>query len=338
MIYLSGIQPSGTLHLGNYIGAVMQWREQVKLLSKTDEAMFMIVDLHSLTTKRDVKEFPTHIFNLIATYIACGLVQKNTTLFVQSDVQEHTELAWFFSTITPLGVLKRMTQFKDKSGKMSEDSDVVNGGLLFYPCLMAADILLYDADFIPVGEDQIQHIEFTRDTANRFHERYKSEIFKLPKAKIQEEGARIMSLSDGTKKMSKSTGTENDLIFITDSDDEIAKKIKRAKTDSESTIFYNKEKRPEVSNLLTIMSTLSRKTIAQIESEYSSAGTKVFKDNLTQVIINEIAPIREEIFKLQNDKDFIYKTISQGGQSAQEKASAKMQQVKEVIGLLKYGS
>ena len=203
MIYLSGIQPSGTLHLGNYIGAVMQWKDKVQELSVIDEAMFMIVDSHSLTTKRDVIEFPNHIFNLIATYIACNLIQKNTTLFVQSDVQEHTALAWVFSTITPLGVLKRMTQFKDKSGKMSEESDVVNGGLLFYPCLMAADILLYDADFIPVGEDQIQHIEFTRDTANRFHERYKSEVFKLPKAQIQKEGARIMSLSDGTKKMSK---------------------------------------------------------------------------------------------------------------------------------------
>ena len=333
-IILSGIQPSGSaLHLGNYIGAILNWKKIVSNLQPDDKCLFMIADLHTLTSKHNAGEMMENIKNLLATYMACGIVPDDKiNFFIQSQIPAHCELSWILSTITPLGQLERMTQFKDKSSKLGREE--VNAGLLYYPVLMVADILLYRTNYVPVGEDQTQHLEFTRDIVQKFNNVYKrDDIFVMPKAMIDKTSKRIMSLGDGTKKMSKSTGEDKDRIFLTDSNDQIAKKIKSAKTDSIKGIFSSPE-RPEVSNLINIFSAISGKTVEDIGNEYSSKDTKTFKEDLAEIVINEISPIREKIAKYSNEMEYIAKIVAKGNETANAAANLTLSKVKKAVGIL----
>ena len=335
---LSGIQPScQTLHIGNYIGAILNWKKNIKILSSNDRCYFMLADLHAMTSMRDGNELRKNIKNLIATYIACGIhPSDNVIFFQQSKIPAHCELCWILSTITPLGQLERMTQFKDKASKFGTEE--VNAGLLYYPVLMVADIILYKANLVPVGEDQTQHIEFTRDIVQKFINIYgngeNDDLFVLPEAMIDKTSKRIMSLGDGTKKMSKSVGEEKDKIFLSDTDDQIAKKIKVAKTDSIMGIYYDKENRPEVSNLINIFSAISGRSVEDISDEYRSKNTKAFKDDLTQILINELYPIREKQIELLKDENYLNKIIENGNQIASEVANKTLTEVKRIVGLL----
>ena len=337
-IFLSGIQPSSqTLQLGNYIGAILNWKKTVNNLKKEDRCYFMLPDLHAMTTVKSRDMLHDNIKKLIATYIACGIEPNdNVVFFQQSKVPAHCELCWILSTITPVGQLERMTQFKDKKNKLSLDE--VNAGLLYYPILMAADIILYKANFVPVGEDQKQHVEFTRDIVQKFINIYgngeKNDLFVLPEAMIDKTSKRIMSLGDGTKKMSKSVGEDKDKIFLTDTDEQIAKKIKTAKTDSIMGIYYDKENRPEVSNLINIFSALTNRTVEDISNEYREKNTKSFKDDLTQLLINEIKPIREKQNQLLKNDAYLEEIITKGNKIANDVANDTLIKVKKAVGLL----
>ena len=337
-IILSGIQPSSqTVQLGNYIGAILNWKKTVSNLKKEDRCYFMLPDLHAMTTVKSRDVLHDNIKKLIATYIACGIEPNdNVVFFQQSKIPAHCELCWILSTITPVGQLERMTQFKDKKNKLSLDE--VNAGLLYYPILMAADIILYKANFVPVGEDQKQHVEFTRDIVQKFINIYgngeKNDLFVLPEAMIDKTGKRIMSLGDGTKKMSKSVGEDKDKIFLTDTDEQIAKKIKTAKTDSIMGIYYDKENRPEVSNLINIFSALTNRTVEDISNEYREKNTKSFKDDLTQLLINEIKPIREKQNQLLKNDAYLEEIITKGNKIANDVANDTLIKVKKAVGLL----
>ena len=341
-VILSGIQPSSSsLQLGNYIGAILNWKKVVKNLKKDDFCYFMLADLHSLTSNKDPQCLAENTKKLMATYIACGIEpKKNVIFFKQSMVPAHCELCWILSTITPLGQLERMTQFKDKKAKFGEKgAENINSGLLYYPILMIADIILYKANLVPVGEDQTQHIELTRDIVQRFINIYgngeNDDIFTIPEGMIGNTSKRIMSLGDGNKKMSKSTGEAKDTIFLSDTNDEIAKKIKTAKTDSIVGIYYDKEKRPEVSNLINIYSSLSGVSIADINNKYNyEKSTKAFKDDLTQIIINEIEPIRTKQNEILKDKTYLDKILEEGNKRANQVANNTLVKVKKAVGLL----
>ena len=337
-VILSGIQPSSSsLHLGNYIGSILKWKKVVENLSPNDECFFMIVDLHALTSSKNAENLRKNIKSLLATYLACGITpNERVVFFQQSKIPAHCELCWILSTITPLGQLERMTQFKDKKNKFGMDGlDNVNAGLLYYPVLMAADIMLYKANFVPVGEDQKQHIELTRDIIQKFNNIYGDEgIFTMPDGMIDDTSKRIMSLSDGNKKMSKSFGDSKDTIFLSDEDDDIAKKIKTAKTDSIMGIYYDKKNRPEVSNLINIFSAISGKSVENISNEYKNQSTKVFKDDLTQLLIKEIAPIRETHIELLKDEKRLFNILNYGNKIANEKANATLLRVKKAVGLI----
>lgn len=337
-VILSGIQPSSArLHLGNYIGAILKWKDVVKTLNKNDKCYFMLADLHAMTSNKNQKDLIENTKRLIATYIACGLQPSdNVIFFKQSMISAHCELCWILSTITPLGQLERMTQFKDKKGKLSMDQ--INSGLLYYPILMIADIILYKANFVPVGADQKQHIELTRDIVDKFISIYgngeNDDIFIKPEPMIDETSKRIMSFGDGTKKMSKSVGEEKDKIFLDDTDELIAKKIKTAKTDSIVGIYYDKENRPEVSNLINIYSAITKKSVEEISEEYKTKNTKSFKDDLTEILINEISPIREKQKELLKNESYLMKIIEEGNKKAEEVANDTLIKVKKAVGLL----
>ena len=333
-LLLTGIQPSGTLHLGNYIGALLNCKNNVEKFKKDGEVLFFVADLHSLTSKKDPELVKKATMDLIATYLASGInVADNCNFFIQSQVPQHCELNWIFTTICPLGLLERMTQFKDKKGKLSVEE--INTGLLCYPILMAADILLYSATDVAVGEDQLQHMEFTRDIAQKFMHVYNCpDLFVLPQGLIGKENKRIMSLGDATKKMSKSVGEEKDRILLTDSDDEIAKKIKVAKTDAIMGIYYDKENRPEVSNLLNIMSSITHKSVEELSEKYKNTGTKVFKDDLTQVLIDELSGFREKFNEYRKDEENLLTILEKGREVASEKASKKMAEIRKIVGLI----
>ncbi len=335
-VIFSGIQPSGSaLHLGNYIGAILNWKKIIENLKDEDKCYFMIADLHTLTSNKDPKALRNNTKRLLATYLACGIIpSERIAFFEQSKVPAHCELCWILSTVCPLGQLMRMTQFKDKKGKLGVEQ--VNAGLLYYPILMAADILLYRSNFVPVGEDQIQHLEFAKDIVQKFNNAYNvNDVFTISTAVIDSNSKRIMSLGDGTKKMSKSVGTDNDKIYLTDSNDEIIKKVKLAKTDSIKGIVYNKEKRPEVSNLITIYSVLSGKSIEEVCAMYENKGTKDFKDDLIEVIINTIVPIREIVNKiLEKEEDKLDEIIEKGNKIANSVANETLIKVKKAVGLL----
>lgn len=326
-IYFSGIQPSGSLHLGNYLGAIKQW-SNIQKNEPNNEFIFCVVDLHAITVRQDVLTLKNRIKELAALYLSCGVNTENAHIFVQSENFNHSYLAWLFDCITPQGWLNRMTQYKDKSEKQR---DGVTMGLYNYPVLMAADILLYDTDIVPVGEDQIQHVELTRDIADKFNKNYK-EIFTLPKAKINKNTARIMSLQNPNSKMSKSDADPQGTINILDSKDDIFNKLKKAVTDSGSDIRFHADK-PAISNLLSIYSELTGKNVADIEHDYVGKNYSQFKNDLAEVTVNYLSPIQDKFKELMDNGDVLNNVLDDGRDFAIDKSSKKVKLVVEAMGL-----
>ena len=325
-VMLSGIQPSGDLHLGNYLGAVKNWAE----LPEQFDCFYFMADLHTLTVRQDPKELRRRSTAQLAQYIACGLDPEKNTLFLQSHVHEHAELGWILNCYTMFGELSRMTQFKDKSAK---HTDNINGGLFTYPALMAADILLYQADFVPVGEDQKQHCELTRDIAIRFNNLY-GETFKVPEPYIPKVGARIMSLSNPASKMSKSD--PQGCVFLMDKPEELARKFKRAVTDSdtERCVRFDPENKPGVANLMQIYSSVTGKRFDEIEAEFDGKGYGVFKPAVGEAVIETLRPIREEAERMIADKAYLQQVYTDGAQKAGFVARKTLRKVYKKIGLV----
>lgn len=320
----SGIQPSGILTLGNYLGAMKHFVP----LQEEYNCYYCIVDQHAITVPQEPAVLKQNIRRLAALYLAVGLDPNKVTLFIQSEVPAHSKLGWIMLCTSYLGELERMTQFKDKSDGRGES---IPGGLLAYPPLMAADILLYDTDFVPVGEDQKQHLELTRDLANRFNSRY-GEVFKIPEVRLPETGARIMSLQEGTKKMSKSDSNQGGFISMLDDADTITKKIKRAQTDSDSNVRYDKEAKPAVSNLMTIYSLCAGKTLKEIEQMYEGKGYGAFKTDLAEVVVETLRPIQERYEQLFHSSE-LDDILSDGARKANEAANRMLHKVESVMGM-----
>ena len=324
----SGMQPSAnSLHVGNYIGALMQWKE----LQSTHDAIFCIVDLHAITVPQDPELLRKNTRRTAAQYIAAGIDPTASTLFVQSHVAAHPELAWVLNTITGFGEASRMTQFKDKSQKQGSDSASV--GLFAYPVLMAADILLYDAVVVPVGDDQRQHVELTRDLANRFNSRF-GETFVIPEAMILKETARIYDLQEPTNKMSKSAATESGIIWLLDDPKVTAKKIKSAVTDDDREVRFDRQNKPGVSNLLTIYSVLSGQTIEALEQEYAGHGYGDLKKDLAEIAVETFAPVRARTLELLDDPAELDRVLAGNADRDAEIADATLAKVYDRIGLL----
>jgi tryptophanyl-tRNA synthetase len=322
-VILSGIQPTGKIHLGNFIGAITNW---VRFQDEF-ECYFTIVDLHSITVRQVPAELRNNCLNLAAMLIAAGIDKDKSNLFIQSHVREHAELAWVLNCNAQMGELNRMTQFKDKSAKYSDN---INAGLFTYPVLQAADILLYQADMVPVGEDQKQHLELTRNIAERFNHHY-SPTFVVPEPFIPKTGGKIMSLQDPTKKMSKSDENTNSTIFMTDSDKEIKNKIKRAVTDSENSIKFD-EKRPGITNLITLHHIVSGKSIAAIEHEFDGVGYGDFKAATGDAVAAYIKPIRDKYEEIRNDKKYLQEVLEQGAANASRTAFKTLRKVYKKVG------
>ena len=320
----SGIQPSGVSHIGNYLGAIRNWVNQQQ---KYDN-VFCIVNLHALTLTTTRDSLLANTVTMANTLLAAGIDPEHSILFAQSDVREHSELSWLLDSVTQFGELRRMTQFKDKSGGQDEG---VSAALFIYPVLQAADILLYDTDLVPVGEDQKQHIELTRDVAIRFNARY-GETFVIPKPDIKPEGARVMGLDDPTKKMSKSSASAASYIALTDDELTITKKIKRAVTDSDGEVLFREDK-PALSNLLSIYSLLIDEAIPVIEARYAGRGYGAFKSDLAEIVVNALAPIQKRFVELERDPRVALDVLAKGADQAREQASAKMTLVRERMGL-----
>ncbi len=323
---LSGCQVTGTLHLGNYLGAIVNWSK----LQDEYNCLFFLADLHAITIDRSPIELNSSILQTVATYIATGLLPEKTTIFAQSMVKEHTELAWILNCVTPLGWLKRMTQFKDKAGKDQESSGL---GLLSYPVLMAADILLYNADIVPVGDDQKQHLELTRDIAAIINRKFNQDILKLPEPLIQG-SSRIMSLKDGRKKMSKSDPSDLSRINLNDSRDQIYQKIKKAKTDHLAEISYDPQNRPEISNLINIYCSLSDSNVDTIVNQYQNTGFAKFKDDLADIIITTLAPINTKYAELMKNQDYLVSTLHKGADKARITAAKTLTEIKKLMGFV----
>lgn len=321
----SGMQPSGIATIGNYLGAIRNWVAQ----QDQYDNLFCIVDLHAMGTLTDPNEMRENIHNLAATMFAAGLDPEVAPLFVQSDVPQHAELTWTLSTVTQYGELSRMTQFKDKTA--GKDDAAINSSIFFYPILMASDILLYDSDYVPVGDDQRQHIELTRDIAERFNTRY-GETFRVPKADIKEVGARIMSLQEPTKKMSKSDANANSYIAISDGPDVIKRKIKRAVTDSDARVAATVEK-PGVSNLMGIFSILSDRTLLEVEQHFEGKGYGPFKAELTELLVESLKPIQEKLEEYRKNPDEVARLLNIGRDRASTLAEAKMADVNRKTGV-----
>ncbi|MFZ9180255.1 MAG: tryptophan--tRNA ligase [Rickettsiales bacterium] len=323
----SGIQPTGNIHLGNYLGAIKNWLQ----FQNSHSCLFGVMNLHAITIKQNPIELKKNIYQTLATYIACGLDIKKSKIFVQSQVPAHSELAWIFSTITPLGWLNRMTQFKDKT--QNNNTENANLGLYSYPVLMACDILLYHTDIVPVGEDQKQHIELCRDIASAFNRNFDVDYFKLPEPLIIKETKRIMSLQDGNKKMSKSDPAEISRINLLDTSDDILKKIKKSKTDSLNHISYD-ESRPELFNLLNIFSAFNGKNPIEIAEIYQNSGYGKFKQDLAELLISELSPINKKINELIANQDFLDKIFLEGKEFAEQTASKTRNDVYQILGLI----
>jgi tryptophanyl-tRNA synthetase len=321
----SGIQPTGNIHLGNYFGAIRNW---VETQDQYDN-IFCIVDLHAITLPIDPKELHANIRKLAALYIACGLDPQSCKLFVQSHVHQHAELDWILSCFTPMGWLNRMTQFKTKA---SSNMDTVGTGLFCYPVLMACDILLYQTHFVPVGDDQRQHVELTRDLAQRFNSLYNETVFTVPEAQIREAGARIMSLEDPTKKMSKSDPNPSAYITLLDDAKTIKKKINRATTDSERLVTFD-PKRPGITNLLTIYQILTGQSKQEIEADFEGKGYGDFKAALIEHLVETLSPIQRRYNELINDMPTLEGLLKQGADSVRPMAEQTVQNAKQVIGL-----
>jgi len=326
----SGVQPTGNLHLGNYIGAIKNFVELQN--QKDNECVFCVVDLHAITVKQDPKILKSNIRETTAAFLASGIDPKKSIIFNQSLVSAHSEGAWILGCIARMGWLNRMTQFKEKAGKDKEKASV---GLYIYPVLMAADILLYDTTHVPVGEDQKQHLELSRDIAQKFNLDYKAPNFlKVPEPLIQKNFSRIMSLKDGSKKMSKSDSSDLSRINMTDTKDEIVNKIKKAKTDTDSLPSTDKDiqKRPELENLLGIYSSIKKQTLLKSIDEFSGKNFSDLKQKLTEVVVEKFFPISNEINKLQKDPKFIDNVLQEGAEKAEEIANKKVQEIRKIIG------
>jgi len=326
----SGVQPTGNLHLGNYLGAIKNF---VDLNNDTqNECIFCVVDLHAITVSQNPKDLKSNIHETVATFIASGIDPKRSIIFNQSQVSAHSEAAWILSCVARMGWLNRMTQFKEKAGKDKEKASI---GLYSYPVLMAADILLYDSTHVPVGDDQKQHLELCRDIAQKFNKDYKIEnFFIIPEPLIKKEFSRIMSLKDGLKKMSKSEVSDLSRINLTDDKDQIINKIKKAKTDTlplPSTI-EELEKRPEARNLIGIYSSLVNNTLQKTIDEFAGKNFSEFKEKLSDIVVNQINPISLKIKELLDDKVFLEKILKDGHEKANEIASKKIQKIQEIIG------
>ena len=323
---LSGIQPSGDLHLGNYLGAIKNWGARSDLY----ECFYFMADLHTITVRQTPADLRRRTLEQLAQYIACGLDPEKNTLFIQSHVHQHAELGWVLNCYTMFGELSRMTQFKDKSSKHAEN---VNGGLFTYPALMAADILLYQPDLVPVGHDQKQHCELTRDVAQRFNGVY-GDVFKIPEPYIPETGARIMSLNAPDSKMSKSM--PEGCVFLMERPEDIQRKFKRAITDSDSEncVRYDPENKPGVANLMSIYSAVTGKTFAEIEAEFAGQGYGKFKPVVGDAVIEHLRPIREESQRLLKDKAYLESVYRDGAQKASYVAEKTLRKVYKKVGFV----
>ncbi len=326
----SGVQPTGNLHLGNYLGAIKNF---VDLNNKVENrCIFCVVDLHAITVNQDPKELRNNIRETVAAFIASGIDPKKSIIFNQSQVSAHSEAAWILSCIARMGWLNRMTQFKEKAGKDKEKASI---GLYSYPVLMAADILLYDTTHVPVGDDQKQHLELCRDIAQKFNNDFKiDDFFKIPEPLIQKEFSRIMSLKDGSKKMSKSEMSDLGRINLTDDPDQIMNKIKKAKTDSlpMPKNLIELENRHEAKNLIGIYSSMTNSTVEKTINYFSGKNFSEFKENLSQVLVDKITPISSEIKKLLNEKKYLDIILLEGAKKANEIASKKIKKIHEIVG------
>lgn len=323
----SGIQPSGTLTLGNYLGAIQQFVQ----LQENYDCNFCIVDQHAITVPQDPNILKENIRSLAALYIASGLDPEKVTLFIQSEVPAHTELSWLLQSVAYMGELERMTQFKDKA----EGRSAVSSSLFTYPALMAADILLYDTDIVPVGEDQTQHLEFTRNLAERFNTQF-GKTFVVPDIKIPDVGARIMSLKEPTKKMSKSDENTKSFISMLDTPKQMEKKIKSAVTDSEAVVAFDKLNKPGVSNLLTIYAACYNQTIEETGAYFKDARYGDFKAAVAEAVVNKLAPIQEKYEALIHSEE-LDNILDRGAQKANQKANRVLQKAKQKMGLLRRG-
>ena len=331
-IVFSGVQPTGALHLGNYLGAIKNFVN----LQYDHDCLYCIVDLHAITTWQNPDELKANIIDVVSVYLASGIDPNKSTIFVQSTVPQHSELAWIFNCITRIGWLNRMTQFKEKAGKNREN---VSSGLYIYPNLMASDILLYFSDLVPVGDDQKQHLELTRDIAQKFNNDYSDfggdNFFPIPEPLILENSSRVMSLRDGTKKMSKSDLSSLSRIEFKDSNDMIIKKIAKAKTDplAMPERMEELEARPEIFNLLSIFSSLSDLNISNVLNDYSGRQLSQFKRDLSDIIIMVIEPIRNELIKLNKDHIYLKDIMNKGTEEAIGRSEVNMKKIKNILGL-----
>ena len=323
----SGVQPTGNLHLGNYLGAIKHW----VALQDNHECIFCIVDLHAITVPQTPGALRQATREVAAAYIACGIDPAKSIIFPQSAVTAHAELAWILSCHTPLGWLNRMTQFKEKAGKKRDNAVL---GLYSYPVLMAADILAYKATHVPVGEDQKQHLELSRDIAGAFNRAYEKEVFPLPEPLIQGTATRVMSLRDGTKKMSKSDPSDYSRINMTDDTDAIALKFRKAKSDSVEGISYDPENRPEVANLINIYSALTNVSRETLLKEFASSQFSDFKKRLTEVAVETLSPITAKMRVLMEDPAYLDGFLEHGAQKANDIAQIHMSEIKNTIGFL----
>lgn len=327
---LSGIQPTGNLHLGNYLGAIKNF----VTMQNDYECFYMLADLHAITVSVNPDELRENILNTAATFLACGLDEKKNIIFCQSQVQAHSELSWILNCISRVGWLNRMTQFKEKAGSNKEKASV---GLYTYPILMAADILIYQATHVPVGEDQKQHLELCRDIATKFNNDYKNDFFTIPEPIIPKSVARIMSLRDGTKKMSKSEESDLSRINLTDSKDQIMQKVKKAKTDSEPIdegILVLDTKRYEAQNLIKIYASLKSDSPESIIKNFDGKSFSDFKNSLAELLVEKISPISDKIKEYKNDKEQLKKILKNGNEQASDTANKTIIDVKKIVGLI----
>lgn len=328
---LSGVQPTGNLHLGNYLGAIRNWVE----VQQEYDNYFCVVDLHAITVPHDPTTLAENSYKIAALYLACGISLDHANIFIQSHISAHSELTWLLNCITPINWLQGMIQFKEKALKQGEN---VGTGLLDYPVLMAADILLYDADKVPVGEDQKQHLELTRDLVIRLNDQFGSPdhpVLKMPDPLIRQDGARVMSLTDGTKKMSKSDPSELSRINLLDDPDTIAKKIKKCKTDPMRGLEFDNPERPECQNLLTLYQLLSGQDKASVSRDCASMGWGQFKPLLTETTIEVLRPIQQTYAQVMEDKGYLESVLKEGREQAESVAQATLSRVKTAMGFSK---
>jgi tryptophanyl-tRNA synthetase len=326
---LSGMQPTGNLHLGNYLGAMLNWIK----MQESHETLYCVVDMHAITVFQDPKELHKATLDVAAAYIACGLDPQKSAIFNQSQVHEHAELAWVFNCVARLGWLNRMTQFKEKAGSDKEKASV---GLYIYPNLMAADILIYHATHVPVGEDQKQHLELTRDIAIKFNNDFGVEFFPQPEPMITGPATRVMSLRDGTKKMSKSDPSDLSRINLTDSADDIAKKIRKAKTDAEGLPgeAAGLKGRPEAENLVGIYAALAGVDVASVLKDFGGGQFSIFKSALADLAVAKLAPIAGDVVRYRNDPGFVEGVLADGAARARAIAAPIMRDVKKIVGFV----